>query len=128
MADISSIYSKPIYSGSGASGLPFFAGSRRQYGGGIFGSIARYILPAVKSIFFPAAKSLGRSALKVGTKVAADALQGQNVGESFRRHAKAAALDTLSKVAANGPRKRKQTTTPTTTKRAKKRKVVKYLR
>ena len=41
MVSIEALYSQPTYSGGG--GIPFFAGSRRQFGGGIFGSLARFI-------------------------------------------------------------------------------------
>ena len=55
MASIDSIYSQPTYTGGG--GIPFFAGSRRQFGGGIFGSLARLVMPAVKNFILPTAKS-----------------------------------------------------------------------
>ena len=89
MVSIEAIYSQPTYSGGG--GIPFFAGSRRQFGGGIFGSLARLVLPTATR----ALKSLGKSALTVGKNVAADVLQGRNIADAFIDHSKQEALTQL---------------------------------
>lgn len=96
MVSIESLYSQPIYSGGG---IPFFAGSRRQFGGGIFGSIARLVMPAVKNFILPTAssalKSIGKSALNIGKNVAMDALQGRNIKDALIDHTKQEAVTQL---------------------------------
>ena len=89
MVSIEAIYSQPTYSGGG--GIPFFAGSRRQFGGGIFGSLARLVLPTATR----ALKTIGKSALTVGKNVAADVLQGRNIADAFIDHSKQEALTQL---------------------------------
>ena len=89
MVSIEALYSQPTYSGGG--GIPFFAGSRRQFGGGIFGSLARFILPTARR----ALKTIGKSALKVGKNVAADALRGRNIADALIDHSKQEALTQL---------------------------------
>lgn len=111
-----------IYSGSGA--IPYFAGSRRQFGGGIFGSLARFVLPAVKNIILPnatrALQTLGKSAVNVGKNVAMDVLQGRNVKEAFADHTKKEALNQLEKHFQPNKRKRKAPPPKVKQKRAKK--------
>ena len=89
MVSIEAIYSQPTYSGGG--GIPFFAGSRRQFGGGIFGSLARLVLPTATR----ALKTIGKSALTVGKNVAADVLQGRNIADASMDHSKQEALTQL---------------------------------
>lgn len=89
MVSIEAIYSQPTYSGGG--GIPFFAGSRRQFGGGIFGSLARLVLPTAKR----ALKTIGKSALSVGKNVAADVLRGRNITDALIDHSKQEALTQL---------------------------------
>ena len=115
MVSIESLYSQPIYSGGGG-GIPFFAGSRRQFGGGIFGSITRLLMPAVKNFILPTAssalKSIGKSALNIGKNVAMDALQGRNIKDALIDHTKQEAVTQLENhftdsPAPPAPRKRK---------------------
>ena len=129
MVSINSLYSQPIYSGGG---IPFFAGSRRQFGGGIFGSIARLVMPAVKNFILPTAssalKSIGRSALNIGTNVAMDALHGRNIKDALIDHTKQEAVTQLENhLAAPAPapptRKRKSATTASTASAVKQRRV-----
>ena len=89
MVSIEALYSQPTYSGGG--GIPFFAGSRRQFGGGIFGSLARLVLPTATR----ALKTIGKSALKVGKNVAADVLRGRNITDALIDHSKQEALTQL---------------------------------
>ena len=89
MVSIESLYSQPTYSGGG--GIPFFAGSRRQFGGGIFGSLARLVLPTAKR----ALSTIGKSALKVGRNVAVDVLRGRNIKDALVKHSKQEALTQL---------------------------------
>ena len=97
MDPVSSFYAQPSHSSLG--GYPIFAGSRRQVGGNIFGSIARFTLPLLKNfgrkVGLPLLKTVGRKALGVAANVAADALQGKNAKEALKSHAREAALDTL---------------------------------
>ena len=77
-------------------GMPVFRGSPWQLGhgqmgyglGGLFRSIARAVMPMVKS----GAKALGNIALKRGANVVGDVLAGKNVKEA----AKARALEVAS--------------------------------
>lgn len=68
-------------------GLPVFMGSRSQRGRGLgsfLSGIGRMILP----IFKTGGKALLREGALTGLQVARDALDGRNVGESFKEHAK----------------------------------------
>lgn len=81
-------YSRPSHEFRGGA-FNVFAGSRRQRGGGIFGSL--------KNFFLPVAKNLGRSLLATGLglagKVANDTLQGKNFKESLMEHGKSHAIN-----------------------------------
>ena len=78
-------YSRPTHGG----GFPVFAGSRRQRGGGIFGSL--------KNFFLPVAKKIGRSLFSQGVglakDIAEDALAGKSIKSSFLDRGKSRALD-----------------------------------
>ena len=102
------LYSKPF---SGAGGMPYFVGSRRQYGGNIFGALTRIIAPALKHVVKPLAKNVFHKALNVGKNVALDALQGQSVKDSFVKHAKNAATTTLQNLMKQQPTPMTVTTT-----------------
>lgn len=68
-------------------GLPVFIGSRSQRGHGLgsfLSGIGRMILP----IFKTGGKALLREGALTGLQVARDALDGRNVGESFKEHAR----------------------------------------
>ena len=102
---MASYYSRPSY--------PVFAGTRRQVGGGVFGSIARSFLPFMKRAAVPMLKEVGKSALELGTNVAFDALQGENIGESLKARGKQSAMnlldDLVSSKRVGKRRKRKRT-------------------
>ena len=68
-------YSQPSYIGGG--GFPVFAGSRRQRGGGILGSLAKLVLPVVKSVRKSVLRSAGNEAFGLARDVAESALSGQ---------------------------------------------------
>ena len=98
-------YARPSYMNGGA--FTIYSGSRRQKGGGILGSIRNALMPAGRTAM-KALKSLARNktvrglakqAVKRGTQVltnvAVDALQGQDIGQSFKRHGKEAALQAI---------------------------------
>lgn len=68
-------------------GLPVFIGSRSQRGRGLgsfLSSIGRMILPFVKT----GGKALLREGALTGLQVAQDALEGRNVKEAFKDHAR----------------------------------------
>jgi len=85
------IYSRPSYQ----SGYPVFVGGRRQVGGGIFGALRRMVLPTLKKYGVPIMKRVGSRALDFGANVAADALQGEDIGESMKMRAQQSAIDAL---------------------------------
>ncbi len=77
-------------------GLPGYQGTQYQRGAGIgrlFGSLIRTFIPIAKSV----GKTVGKQALKTGAAVAADAISGRNIGESFEEHGKAGAAKLLQK-------------------------------
>ena len=94
-----SFYSQPSYYGSG---IPIFAGSRRQRGGSILGSISKMVLPALARV----GKSIGRSALKQGASfandVANDLISGQNFSNTMRRRGRQHALSLARSAASSG--------------------------
>ena len=106
---INDIYSKPIT----GSGLPFFAGSRRQFGGSLFGALSRIISPVFTNVVKPMAKTVFYKAIDVGKNVALDALQGQNVKDSLTKHATNAATSTLQNLFNNNNNTRKRKATAT---------------
>lgn len=68
-------------------GLPVFIGSRSQRGRGLgsfLSGIGRMILP----IFKTGGKALLREGALTGLQVAKDALDGRNVSDSFKQHAR----------------------------------------
>jgi hypothetical protein len=75
--------------GYGFVGMPYQRGAGL---GSIFASLFRAIAPMAKS----AAKAVGRKALNAGLGVAADALAGQNVKDSFKTHATAMGQDLVT--------------------------------
>ena len=81
-------YSRPSHDFRGGA-FNVFAGSRRQRGGSIFGSL--------KNFFLPVAKNLGRSLLATGLglagKVANDTMQGKNFKKSLMEHGKSSAIN-----------------------------------
>ena len=69
-------YSQPSYVGAG---FPVFSGSRRQRGGGIFGSLAKMVLPVLKSVGSSVLRTAGRQAVGLARDVAESALSGQGL-------------------------------------------------
>lgn len=59
---------------------PYFSGGRRQFGGGIFGSIARALLPKVKEF----GKAGSKRAFGTAVNVANDVISGDSVGDSIK--------------------------------------------
>ena len=70
-------YSQPSYRG-GAS-FPVFSGSRRQRGGGIFGSLGKMFLPIAKRV----GKKLLREGVGLARDVAQDVMSGKDIKESL---------------------------------------------
>ena len=100
----SNFYSVPS---NQAGGYIVYGGYRRQRGAGAFGSFRKFLAPAASQAFQTVknfAKSrqgqnLGKKIISKGVStlgtVAADALQGRNVGEAIKERSKEAALQTL---------------------------------
>ena len=86
-------YSRPSHDFRGGS-FNVFAGSRRQRGGSIFGTL--------KNMFMPVAKTLGPAALAAGVGLAQDVMRDRASGKSFKdamlQHGKRRGLD-LAKTA-----------------------------
>ena len=87
-------YSRPSHDFRGGS-FNVFAGSRRQRGGSIFGTL--------KNMFMPVAKTLGPAALAAGVGLAQDVMRDKASGKSFKdamlQHGRKRGLD-LAKTAA----------------------------
>ena len=98
MDQTADFYSRPSYNYRGAGGFPIFAGSRRQRGGGIFGSL--------KSFFTPIAKSVGKRLIKQGVALASDVVKdvmtGKNIKSALLTHGKARAKNIGKLVASEG--------------------------
>lgn len=77
---------------SAPTGLPYFKGSRRQSGGGIFGSLARVLLPKLKDF----GKSAARRAISAAANVASDVAEGSNFGDAFKSRGKEFLKQSLS--------------------------------
>ena len=76
------------------SGLPVFHGSSFQKGyglGSIFRSFGRAVLPLLKS----GAKAVGKEAIKSGTQLLGDILEGDNVKRAAAKRAKKAGKNLL---------------------------------
>ena len=77
---------------------PYFSGAPFQNGyglGGIFSSLAKLIMPLIKS----GAKAIGKQALKGGLGFASDVLAGKNAKEAAVEHAKMAGSSLLRQAA-----------------------------
>ena len=77
---------------SAPTGFTPFSGSRRQVGGGIFGSLARSLLPKLKDFGAAAA----RRALNTATNVASDMAQGSSFGDALKSRGKEFLKDSLA--------------------------------
>ena len=105
-------------------GLRVYGGYRRQRGAGVFGSMRSFMAPigrqalrGVKAIaknktVRNIAKKAAQKSAEVLTGVAVDALQGRDIGESFKERSRTATLEALTgQSPSGGPptrRKRKQ--------------------
>ena len=112
-------YTAPSYM---TGGYAVYGGSRRQRGGGIFASFrnalapfGRQALAGIKSMaknktVRRIARQAAEKSAEVLAGVAVDALQGRNVGESFKERSRDAALQSLgvAPAAPAGQRKRKR--------------------
>ena len=58
-----------------------YAGSRRQRGGGILGTLFRHAVPLLKTI----GKKVGKRVIKGAADVATDVLEGENFKDSAKR-------------------------------------------
>ena len=77
---------------SAPTGFTPFSGGRRQNGGGIFGSIARALIPKIKDF----GKAAARRALGTATDVASDIAQGSNIGDALKNRGKQFLKDSLA--------------------------------
>ena len=74
-------YSAPSYYHRGSGGFPVYAGSRRQRGGSILGSIAKVALPMLKSV----GKAALGQAVGFAKDVAGDLAEGRNIRQSLKQ-------------------------------------------
>ena len=75
-------------------GMPYFSGARIQQGyglGNLFSSIAKSVLPLVKS----GAKAVGKQVLQSGVDFASDVLNGKNAKQAAIDRAKSASSNLL---------------------------------
>ena len=79
-------YSRPSNLG------PYFSGGRRQVGGGIFGSLARAVLPGLKDF----GKAAAKRAMGTAVDIARDMASGSSVKDAFANRGKELAKDTFS--------------------------------
>ena len=90
-------YSAPSYHHRGG-GFPVYAGSRRQRGGGILGSLAKFAMPVLGQI----GKAALGQAVGFAKDMAGDIAAGRNVRQSLRqrglRRLKNTALNSLSSI------------------------------
>lgn len=87
-------YAIPIVSGQhGGGALPVYSGNRRQVGGNIFSTVARFALPLLHRML-PFLKQLGKragkAALNVGTGMATDLFTGnaKQIPELFKNRSR----------------------------------------
>ena len=69
----------------------FYAGSLRQRGGsvgGLFGSLARTVIPVLKNMALKQAKELGPSVMKQGVGLMVDVAMRRNLKASVKRRGK----------------------------------------
>ena len=101
-------------------GYTVYGGYRRQRGGGIFGSFRKMMAPVAKQTLRgikgiaknkavqKIAKQAARKSAQVLTGVATDALQGRDVGTSFKERVRDAALESLGVRPTEEPTPRKR--------------------
>ena len=104
-----------------AGGYIVYKGSRRQRGAGIFGSFRKFLVPAGRQALSGIkklasnktvqniAKKAAETGAEVLTGVAVDALQGRNIGESFKERGQQAAMNALAGTSSSPlPRRRRR--------------------
>lgn len=72
-------YSQPSYVGGA---LSVYAGSRRQRGGSVLGSLKSFFMPLLSKL----AKRGAKSAMKVAQNVVGDVIAGKNIKSSISQH------------------------------------------
>ena len=77
---------------SAPTGFTPFSGRRRQFGGGIFGSLARALVPKLKDF----GKAAANRALSTAANVVSDVAQGGNIGDALKAHGKTFLKDSLA--------------------------------
>ena len=87
-------YSAPSYYHRGSGGFPVYAGSRRQRGGSILGSLAKIAMPMLKSV----GKAALGQAVGFAKDVAGDLAEGRNIRESLKQRG----ISRLKKTAMSG--------------------------
>ena len=98
------IYS--MYSGPQLGrGLPVYAGSQRQVGGGIFGALARFALPVLKTV--------GKRALSVAKKTVRDVAMGKSgLKDALITNAKQEVVKAISPKKQSSPQQAQPPTIP----------------
>ena len=94
-------YSQPTYARGG--GMPVFAGSRRQRGGGVLGSLKSFFMPILSRLGIRGAKA----AMNVAQNVVGDLVSGKNITASLKQHGLQAAKRFGNDVLSNAGVKRK---------------------
>ena len=97
-------YSAPSYAYRGGS-FPVFAGSRRQRGGSILGSLAKMVMPVLGAV--------GKAALNQAAGLAGDLVSDAQQGRSFRQSLKQRGLSRLGKTLRALPGRRPATRSTT---------------
>ena len=77
---------------SAPAGFAPFSGGRRQMGGGIFGSLARALVPKLKDF----GKAAASRALNTAVNVASDVAQGSSIGDAVKSRGKQFLKDSLA--------------------------------
>ena len=72
------------------------AATQRGYGlAGILGSIARSVLPIVSRVGRQALKTVGKTALRTGTRIAKDVLSGGDIKSSASKRSRQAGMELI---------------------------------
>ena len=104
----------------------FYAGSLRQSGGsigGLFGALARTVIPALKNMALKQAKELGPSVLRQGMGLMSDVAMKRNLKTSVKRRGKRLVASALRNSAnrlagKRAPKKKKKRAASKTTRRS----------
>ena len=94
-------YSGPSYLYRGGGGFPVFAGSRRQRGGSLLGSLAKMVMPVLGAV--------GKAALNQAAGLAGDLVDDARQGLPFRQSLKRRGLNRLHTTLRALPHRRRQT-------------------